>query len=335
MTSTMRALVGGIGPNWDVLEVDVPTPGEGQILIRVHAAGLNRADLMMLDGSYSPASKTSSLYSAGLEMAGEVAAVGEGVTTLAVGDRIAGAGLGAFAEYVVLDAGHVLPMPASLDWIESAALPIGLATEYDALVTQGGLTAGQRVLVVGATSSVGLLAVQLAKSLGASLVAATTTSESKGATLSRAGADVVINTKVQQLAESVAAATLGEGADVVLDHVGGALFPEVLAATRINGTVVNIGRLGGQDATINLDVLAFRRLTVRGTTFSVRSPDEIAQVTAQVRTQVLPLLASGHIRPIIDRVFAFEDALAAADHMRSNQAVGKIILRIDDSSQRK
>ena len=329
MTDTMSALVGGAGPDWVLRELEIPTPGPGQILIKVHAAGMNRADIYMLEGSYSPNSKTSNVFTAGLEMAGEVAAVGAGVPSVAVGDRVMGAGLGAFAHFALLDHRHAIAVPDSLSWTEAAALPVGLATEHDALVTQGKFTAGQRVLIVGATSAIGLLGVQLAKSLGAELVAATTTSDAKSAILTEAGADVVINTKTDTLTDVINSATGWAGVDLVLDHVGGQLFADTLPATKLGGTIINIGRLGGSEATIDLDQLAFRRLRLQGTTFSVRTPDELADVCAALVPEVLPAVASRRIRPVIDRVFAFDDGLAAAKYLRSFQAVGKIILEVE------
>jgi NADPH:quinone reductase len=325
----MRALVGGAGPDWQVRELEVPAPGPGQVLIGVHAAGLNRADLYMLEGSYQPNSKTSAVYTAGLELAGEVAAVGEGVTGVTVGERVSGAGLGAFADYALLDARHLLAVPESVTWIDAAALPVGLATEHDALVTQGGFRAGHSVLVIGATTAIGLIAVQLAKALGATFLAATTTSADKASALTALGADVVINTTTDNLADEVTAATGGVGVDVVLDHVGGQLFANALGATRLGGTVINIGRLGGPQSTIDLNTLSFRRLRVLGTTFSVRTPDELAEVCAALRPRVLPAVADGSIRPVVDRVFAFEDALKAADYLRSNQAIGKVVLQME------
>jgi NADPH:quinone reductase-like Zn-dependent oxidoreductase len=330
--ASMRALVGGAGPDWEEREVDLPIPGRGQVLIRVHAAGLNRADLYMLDGSYNPNSKTSSVFTAGLELAGEIAAVGSDVISVGVGDRVCGAGLGAFADYALLDARHVIPVPGSLSWTDAAALPVGIATEHDALVTQGGFTTGQSVLVIGGTTAIGLIAVQMAKALGASMIAATTTSAAKTAALTAAGADVAINTSVDELVDAVSNATNGAGADVVLDHVGGQLFADALAATRVGGTVINIGRLGGPQSTIDLNTMSFRRLRVFGTTFSVRTPDELAAVCAAVRPEVMPAVADGRIRPVVDRVFEFEDAKKAADYLRTNQAVGKLVLRISEDA---
>ncbi|MCX5088352.1 zinc-binding dehydrogenase [Streptomyces sp. NBC_00365] len=327
MTNTMRALLGGAGPDWEMCDVEVPTPGSGQLLVRVRAAALNRADLYMLQGTYNPRARTSDLFTAGLELAGEVAAVGDGVSGVTVGERVSGVTLGAFASYALVDHRHVIKVPESLEWTDAAALPVGLATEHDALV-QGGFTLGQSVLVVGATSSMGLLAVQLAKVLGASQVIATTTSDSKAGTLKSVGADLVVDTSAENLAEAVQTATSGTGVDLVLDHAGGQLFADTFLATRIGGTVVNVGRLAGAESTINLDQLAFRRLRVLGTTFSVRTPDELADVCVALVPDVVPAVAEGRVRPVVDRVFAFDDAKAAADHMRSDQAVGKIVLTL-------
>ena len=328
----MRALVGGAAPDWEVRDVDVPAPGPGQILVRVHAAGLNRADLYMLEGAYSPSTKTGHVYVAGIELAGEVEGAGSDVRDLAVGDRVMGSTLGAFAPFAVLDHRHAIAVPGSLGWIVAAALPVGLSTEHDALVTQGGFSAGDSVLIVGATSSVGLMGIQLAKALGAGLVIGTTTSDEKASRLTDAGADLVVNTKTDSLVEKVTEATGGAGVDIALDHVGGQLFADLLPATRIGGMIVNIGRLAGPVSTINLDQLSFRRLRVRGTTFSVRTPEERGEVCAALVPDVLPAVAEGRIRPLVDRVFAFDDAREAANYMRSNQAVGKIVLELPEGA---
>ena len=204
-----------------------------------------------------------------------------------------GSTLGAFAPFALLDHRHAIAVPAALGWTDAAALPVGLSTEHDALVTQGGFSAGNSVLIVGATSSVGLVGIQLAKALGAGLVIGTTTSDEKASRLTDAGADLVVNTKTESLVEKVTEATGGAGVDIVLDHVGGQVFADLLPATRIGGMIINIGRLAGPESTINLDQLSFRRLRVRGTTFSVRTPEERAEVYAALVPDVLPAVAEG------------------------------------------
>ena len=328
MTETMQALIGGLGPAWERQERPVPTAGAGEAVVRIRAAGLNRADLHRLGGTYNPGAMGTAEFVGGLEGAGEVVAVGNGVSADLVGTQVMSTIGGSFAQYASVDHRNLLEVPEGLSWIEAAALPVALSTEHDALVTQAGFTAGQSVLVLGATSSVGLIGVQLAKALGASIVIATTTNDSKAEVLRQAGADVVVNTRTENLAEVVLATTEGTGVDVVLDHLAGDPLASCIPAVRHNGIIINIGRLAGSTATINVDDLSFRRITLRGTTFSIRTADERAAVNAAVRTQVLGQVAAGNIKPIIDRVFAFDDAAQAADYMRSNQAAGKVVLEL-------
>ena len=330
IATQMTALLGGIGPEWERREVDVPVPRPGQLLVRVRAAGLNRADLHMLRGTYNPGARALRTFTAGLELAGEVAVVGDSVGDWSVGDRVMGTTLGAFAPFALVDHRHVVPVPDALSWTEAAALPVGLTTEHDALVTQAGFAAGQSVLVTGGSSGVGLVGVQLARALGAGSVIATTTSSAKVDAVLAAGAHRVVVTTNEPLGEAVLALTEGRGVDVTLDHVGGDLFAELLTATRPLGTIVNIGRLGGSDATISLDQLAFRRLRVIGTTFSIRTAEERGQVAAALIPEVLALLSDGRIRPIVDSVFAFDDAHSAAERVRSNEAIGKVVLEMSD-----
>lgn len=333
MTSTMNALIAGTGPDWELRRVPVPTPGPGQLLVRVCAAGVNRADLYMLTRSYNPALELGSEFPAGVELAGRVAAVGPGADGFAVGDAIMGISLGAFAEYSVVDHRMVVPVPDSLSWVQAAALPVGLTTEHDALVAQGGFVAGQSVLIVGATSAVGLLGVQLAGSLGAGQVIGTTTSASKRNVVTRAGAGRVVDTRTERLADAVLAATGDAGVDLVIDHVGGQSFADLLPATHIGGTIVSVGRLAGPTATIDLNAVAYRRLRIVGTTFTVRTPDEVAAVFSALRPDVLAAVDRGDVRPVIDRVFAFADAPAAAKYQGGNTTAGKVVLEMPAASE--
>lgn len=330
----MRALTGGVGPNWELREVDVPTPRQGQLLVRVAAAGLNRADLYMLEGSYSPTAAELRTFTAGLEVAGEVVAVGDGTTGPGpvVGSRVMGTTVGAFATYALVDQRLAVEVPATLSWTDAAALPVALNTEHDALVTQAGFTAGRSVLVVGATSGVGMVAVQMAKALGASIVIGTTTSDAKVAAVRAAGADIVVDTSSDDLTDAVLEATGGTGVDIVLDHVGGELFGRLPSATRLQGTIVNIGRLAGATTTLDLDQVAFRRLRILGTTFSVRTTEERATVVAALIPEVLPAVAAGRIRPVVDAVIPFDRAQEAADRLRANQVVGKLVLAFDEGA---
>jgi NADPH2:quinone reductase len=222
----------------------------------------------------------------------------------------------------------VVLVPESFSWTDAAALPVGLTTEHDALVTQGGFTSGQSVLITGATSGVGMIGIQMARALGASMVIATTTSGAKVNALRAVGADLVINTSIQSTVNVVDTATGGDGVSIVLDHVGGALFSDLFMATSVKGTIVNIGRLSGAKTTIDLDQLSFRRLQVLGTTFSIRTAEERGDVAAAIMLDVVPAVADGRIRPTVDRVVPFEQAQRAADSMRAGDSVGKVVIDI-------
>ncbi|MEV7108729.1 quinone oxidoreductase family protein [Streptomyces atroolivaceus] len=327
MTAMMTALFGGTTPQWQPREVPVPEPGPGQVLVRAHAVSLNNADVQQLDSSFDPDAGKKTEYLAGYEFAGDIAAIGPGAETARVGDRVMGTTQGAFAQYVLADHRHVMPIPESVGYEEASALPTGLLTEHGAL-TRARFNSGQSVLITGATSSIGLTGVQMAKALGATLVIATTRSKAKEALLRKAGADTVIVTDGQDLMQTALDATGGEGVDVVLDHVGGQTFANCLPATRTDGHVVNIGRLGGPQSTIDLDALSYRHLHVRGVSFGFSRPEALGQVVAAVVDEVMPAVADGRIRPVIDSIHAFDRAHEAADRMRGHQAHGKIILAV-------
>ncbi|WP_228389190.1 zinc-binding dehydrogenase [Cumulibacter manganitolerans] len=326
--ATMRALVGGLGPDWELHSVPRPTAGPGEVLIEVAAAGLNRADLLRLRGTYNAALTKPGTFIGGLECAGRVIEAGPGVIGVDLGQAVMAASGGTLAEYVAVDHRHVLPVPDGVPLVEAASLMVGLATEHDALVTQGGFRAGQSVLVLGGASSVGLLGIQLAKAFDASLVIATTRSPAKVRALADAGADVVLDTGFDSFTAEVLRHTASTGVDVVLDHLGGRPLAGSVAATRVGGTIINIGRLTGPESTINVDDLAFRRIRLQGTTFSVRTAEERAGVYAALRPAVLPAVAQGRIRAVVDRVLPMDEAKAAADYMRSNRASGKVVLTI-------
>ncbi|MGV9408273.1 zinc-binding dehydrogenase [Nocardia sp. NPDC003693] len=326
----MRALIGGKTSDWVLEDRDLPEQ-LGAIRIQVMAAGLNRADLYALEGSYTANSQDAGAFVAGMEVAGVVETSSPLAPHLPVGSRVMGITAGAFADYALCHPRLVVPIPDHLDFDTAATLPVGLITEHDALVTQAGFSAGDSVLIVGGTSSIGLIGIQLAKTLGAATVIATTTSAEKTDALRRAGADVVIDTSTEELAAAVLAATDGTGATITLDHVGGALFAQLPAATAIGGTIVSIGRLAGAGTDLNLDTLAFRRQRVLGTTFSIRTRTELAEVVGALADKVLPALAAGEIRPVLDSVYTVDDATTAAQRLRDNAATGKIVLSFADA----
>ncbi|MEV0339036.1 zinc-binding dehydrogenase [Nocardia sp. NPDC050713] len=326
----MRALIGGKGPDWVLEERGLPTQ-LGAIRVQVMAAGLNRADLYALEGDYTANSQGEGPFTAGMEIAGVVETSSPLAPHLPVGTRVMGITVGAFADYALCHPRLVVPIPDRLGFEEAATLPVGLITEHDALVTQAGFRSGDSVLLVGGTSSIGLIGIQLAKALGAGTIVATTTSDSKRAALLEAGADVAVDTSAEDLTAAVLAATGGKGAVITLDHVGGELFTQLPGATAIGGTIVSIGRLAGPGTRIDLNTIAFRRQRLLGTTFSIRTRAELAEVVAALADRVLPAVAEGKIAPRLDSVHAADAAETAARRLRDNAATGKIVLSFADA----
>lgn len=323
----MRALIAGRGPEWVLDEVDVPSPGPGEVLVRNHAAATNNADLPMLAEADPSHGGHGREFTAGFEYAGEIVAVGENAGRWAVGDAVMGSVPASFADYVVADHRFVLPRPEGLSPEIACALPTGLLTEHGAL-SVAGFRPGQSVLVTGGTSGIGMIGVQMAKALGASCVIATTRRSAGRDRLLRLGADTVVVTGEEDLTDAVLDATNGRGVDVVLDHVAGQTFAECLPATAEDGQVVNIGRLAGAASTIDLDALSYRHLTVHGVSFGFTRDTEMAGVIAWLLPDVLPAVARGEIRSVIDRTLDITDPAHVADRLRSGEADGKIVLTI-------
>ncbi|WP_256973327.1 zinc-binding dehydrogenase [Rhodococcus sp. NCIMB 12038] len=281
----------------------------------------------MLTGADPTAGGHGRKYIAGFEYAGEVAALGEGVDTWQIGDAVMGSIPSAFAEYVVTDHRFVLPRPEGLDPEIACALPTGLLTEHGALTTAG-FTAGQSVLITGASTAIGLIGAQMVTALGASQVIGTTRSSAKRDLLTGVGVDSVIVTGEQDLTEATLAATDGRGVDVVLDHVAGQTFADCLRATKEDGHVVNIGRVSGPTSTIDIDHLSYRHLTVHGVSFGFTRDWEMSAVIAGLLPEVLPAVARGEIRPVIDLTVEFTQFQRAADRLRSGEALGKIVITL-------
>jgi NADPH:quinone reductase-like Zn-dependent oxidoreductase len=330
--STMRALKGGRGSDW-VLDSTALPDQLGAVRVQVMAAGVNRADLYALEGSYTANSQAEGEFVAGMEVAGVVETSSPLAPHLPVGTRVMGITVEAFADYVLCHPRMLVEIPEELTFEEAATLPVGLITEHDALVTQAGFTAGRRVLITAGASSIGLVGIQMAKALGAAQVIATTTSDDKATALVEAGADVVVNTRTQSLAAEVLDATGGAGVDITLDHVGGRLFGQLPSATAVGGTIVSIGRLAGPGTELDLDTVAFRRQRLIGTTFSIRTRTELAEVVQALLPEVLPAVADGRITPHLDSVHPVYDARVAADRLRANAATGKVVLSFADAHE--
>jgi NADPH2:quinone reductase len=315
----------GIGtPNGlEIRDVPQPRPGENDVVVRVRAAGLNRADLNAARGAggHGPAG-----VAIGLEWAGEVAEVGAGVRGVKPGDRVMCSGLGGYAEYAMCDYGRVAPIPDGMNYEEAGTLPIALLTLHNALVTAGRLKAGERVLIQGASSGVGLMGLQMAKLLGASLVIGSSTNETRRKRLAEFGADLAVDTRDAGWHEEVLKATGGNGVNLTVDMISGATVNQTMKATALLGRIVNVGRLGGTRAEFDFDLHALRRIDYVGVTFRTRTIEEVRDIARRMREDLGEALSAGKLRLPIDRTFPLADAVAAQAHMRANAHFGKIVL---------
>ena len=298
--------------------VAIPVPKDGEILIRVRAAGVNRPDIIQRMGFYPP--PPGAPVTLGLEVAGEVVT---GAGRWKEGDRVTALlGGGGYAEYAVVDARHALPIPAGLEFTQAAGLPETVFTVYANVFEHGGLKAGETFLVHGATSGIGVTAIQMAKAAGAKVIA-TGRGADKAAQALALGADVAIDT----LTQDFEAIVLAEGgADVVLDMVGAAYFPKNLAALKTGGRIVYIAAQAG--GTIELPIMAImqKRAVITGSTLRPRSADEKARLAGEVERVVWPWVAAGKVKAVVDRTFPLADAAAAHAFLEGGSHVGKVML---------
>lgn len=322
----MKALVlGPDGPR--ITDAPRPAPGPDDVLVRVRACGLNRADLGMAAGAKHGAAGGAGAV-LGMEFAGEVAETGANVAGLRAGDRVMCSGAGGFAEYAVANAARAVPIPtAAMSFEQAATLPVALQTMHDAVVTHGQLAAGGTVLIQGASSGVGLVAMQIARLRGAALVIGSSTDAARRARLAEFGAHLAVDSSDPAWVDEVLKATGGRGVDLIVDQVSGSVANQNLRATRVLGRIVNVGRLGGMHGDFDFDLHALRRITYVGVTFRTRSVDEVREIVERMRADLGDDVAAGRIRLPIDRVFALDDALDALAHMRANRHFGKVVLR--------
>jgi NADPH:quinone reductase-like Zn-dependent oxidoreductase len=265
---------------------------------------------------------------AGGEGAGEVAKVGEGVAGFKPGDRVMGRCSGAFAEYSLMDAREALAMPRNLSWEEAACIPLVFMVVHDMLIAQGRLKAGEWLLVTGISSGVGVAALQTAKALGAKVIG-TSGSQDKLDKLKGMGLDLGIRTRAGDFAKAVLDATGGKGANLVINNVGGSVFPETIRALAYEGRHATIGYVDGVlHADLDIETLHTKRLTLFGVSNRLRTPEQRAVTVRGFAADVLPFIASGKIKPLVDRVFPFAELPAAKTYMESNAQVGKIAVRI-------
>lgn len=316
---------GGQGPA-DALrlaERPLPAPAAGEIRVRVRAAGVNRPDIVQREGRYPPPPGASDIL--GLEIAGEVDAVGDGVARWSVGDRVCALlGGGGYADYAVVDARHALPVPDGLDFVEAAALPETAFTVFANVFEGGGLKAGETLLIHGATSGIGVMAIQMAKAAGARVIA-TSRSAAKAEAAHALGADVSLDATNGDLLEAIRAEG---GADVVLDMVGAAYAELNLNALKPGGRWVVIATLTGALAQIDLMRVMLKRVVLTGSTLRSRPADEKARLAAAVEQTVWPWVTSGGVQAQVQATFPLDRAAAAHQRLEAGDHVGKIVLTL-------
>ncbi|WP_292078677.1 MULTISPECIES: NAD(P)H-quinone oxidoreductase [Brevundimonas] len=316
---------GGSGPAEALKIAERPDPvaRPGQVLIRVRAAGVNRPDLLQRTGAYPPPPGASDVL--GLEIAGEIEAVGEGVTRWAVGDRVCALlGGGGYAELAVVDARHVLPIPQGLDFVQAAVLPETVFTVFANVFEGGALKAGETLLIHGATSGIGVTAIQMAKAAGARVIA-TSRGADKAAAAKALGADISLDAKSDDLEAQIREAG---GADVVLDMVGRDYAALNLNSLNAGGRWVVIASLTGPKVEMDLQRIMLKRLTLTGSTLRSRPADEKARLTAAVEATAWPWVASGKVKPPVQAVFALEQAADAHAELEAGGHIGKIVLSV-------
>ncbi|HEX8471052.1 MAG TPA: NAD(P)H-quinone oxidoreductase [Brevundimonas sp.] len=318
-------ITGGAGPAEALKSAERPDPvaGPGQVRIRVRAAGVNRPDLLQRSGRYPPPPGASDIL--GLEVAGEIDQVGKGVTRWNTGDRVCALlGGGGYAELAVVDARHVLPIPDGLDFVNAAVLPETVFTVFTNVFEGGSLKAGETLLIHGATSGIGVTAIQMAKAAGARVIATSRGPEKTAAALAL-GADISLDAMTDDLAAALAEAG---GVDVVLDMVGADYAALNLKALKPFGRWVVIASLSGAKVEINLAELMMKRIVLTGSTLRARPADEKARLAAAVEATVWPWVASGQIKPPIDATFPLEQAAEAHLRLEAGQHIGKVVLTV-------
>src|SRR3954464_3060998 len=304
----------------------LPQPGPDEILVKVQAAGVNRPDVAQRSGAYPPPPGASDLP--GLEIAGEVVAVGSNAKRHKIGDKVMSlvAG-GGYAQYCIAQDGHAMSVPPSLSIKEAGALPETLMTVWHNVFERGGLQAGETLLVHGGSSGIGTMAIQLAKAFGAKVIV-TVGSRDKADACVKLGADVAINYKTRDFVAETRKATNDAGANVILDMVGGDYIERNYDAAAIDGRVVQIALLGGPKATANFAKLMMKRLHHTGSTLRPRSNADKAAMVAAIEAKVMPLLREGRVKPLMDSTFPLGKAADAHRRMETSEHIGKIVLAV-------
>jgi NADPH2:quinone reductase len=307
-------------------ELEVPRPKATEILVKVRASSLNRADLSLVDGkAHGAAGGTGTPL--GLEWAGDVVEVGTEVVGYKIGDKVMCSGLGGFAEYAVTDWRRAFPFPdAGMDYETGACLSVALRTTHTAMRHLAGLEAGQTVMVLGASSGVGLMALQVAKYFGASLVIGTSTQPDRRARLAGFGADVALDSNDPDWVKAVLERTGGAGVDLLVDFLAGPLINDSMRAVRVGGRIVNIGRMAGERGEFDFDLHSLRQIQYLGMTFRTRTVEDFGVIAERVQRDFWPALQRGQFRLPIDARLPLDRVVEACEMMRSNAHFGKIVL---------
>jgi NADPH2:quinone reductase len=313
----------------EIRDLPKPEPKPSEVLIRVRASSLNRADLLVSQGHQHGAVGGVGAR-LGLECAGEVAAVGSEVQHVRAGDRVMGSAPGGYAEYAVTDAARVHKIPANnMTFAQAACFPVALQTMHNAVVTAGRLKRGDTLLIQGASSGVGLMAMQIGKVMGAALVMGTSTNPARRARLKEYGCDLALDSGDPRWPDEVKKATGGKGVDLIVDQISASVAIQNLAAAALLGRIVNVGRLGGTKGEFDFDLHALKRIDYIGVTFRTRTLDDVREINRLMRADLWPALEAGKLSLPIDRTFPLDKAADALAVMRANAHFGKIVLTME------
>ena len=320
------------GARYVLAEVPEPAAGPADLLVEVHASAINQADLRRAPTHFAGSESASGPAIAGLEMAGQVIALGERATGFAVGDRVMAMTGRAWAERVAVDHRLAIPVPLGFSWEDAAATPVSYITAHDCVVSAAKLAPGESLLVQGATTAAGLAVMQIAKHAGARPVLGTTSKEAKAGRMRFYGCDISLVRGFANVAGSVETVTAGRGVDVIVDILGGSALQENVAAAAVQGRIICLGRVSGPRGELDLDEFARKRIQMTGTTFRTRTFQERCAVVARFIRELLPALKDKDVKPVWDRSFDWAASLQAETFLKSGNQFGKVLLSVKPES---